>query len=629
MKSVIPRVTRNGNNNGNGHHKIPLKNAVSEPSHEEPPDGGKLIVLTAPLTEAIDHAGYFIQMAMASLPIWMEGVINRKYPKWRDLEKNEDGSARYMPAGVRLVETSLLREHKREDIVACFPEDLHKFIGPRTRVVAVSTHNPLGVTFAAGVYTSIFGSSRMPINSHYARELFATIKSNPYRQNFKVIVGGSGGWQITQTNSFDELSVDCVVEGRSESVDTLELFRKAIQLEELPRQIDVKHPLDREGILFPDSRTTFGVVEMTTGCGRRCKFCVPDLNPQIDLPKEKIMEAVRANVREGNKQISLATEDMFIWGQVHTDTPFYFPNREALVDLYSQIVNTPGVEQHVLSHSTIAPAVVDPLLIKQLSELLLPKSPIHFPYLSSHPEKKALAPLIGLETGSVRMAKQIMPSKGVPFHIEDWPSLVLEGLRVLNENNWFPAMTLIVGNPGETDEDVMATLDLIYEMERRGLFAFLIPSIFTPLHDTRMENAKGVTQTHQLTPLQWQLMMKCWKMNLRPGQYSWWGPTAWRVGSIGMWLYKLRRLNGPNFTWPLWMFSGALSEKRLNRMGKIYMGKPLKVKTRKELIATLRPHDLQFLRADNGDLPDGYTHGVSLAGTAPWSKLQEPASQLA
>ena len=40
--------------------------------------GGKLIVLTAPLTEAIDHAGYFIQMGMASMPIWMEGVMNNK-----------------------------------------------------------------------------------------------------------------------------------------------------------------------------------------------------------------------------------------------------------------------------------------------------------------------------------------------------------------------------------------------------------------------------------------------------------------------------------------------------------------------------------------------------------------------
>src|SRR5258705_6416416 len=459
---------------------------VSQIVSEGPADGGRLIVLTAPLTEAIDHAGYFIQMAMASLPIWMEGVINRKYPQWREVEHNEDGSARYMPAGVRLVEKSLLREYRGDDVVACFPDDLHKFVGPRTRVVAVSTHNPLGVTFAAGVYTSIFGSSKMPINSHYSRELFATIKSNPYRDNFKVIVGGSGGWQIIQTDTYDELGVDCVVEGRSESADTVELFRKAIEQEELPCRVEVKHTLDREGILFPDTRTSFGVVEMTTGCGRRCQFCLPDLNPQIDLPKDQIMKAVRANVREGNKQISLATEDMFIWGQVHTDTPFYFPNREALVDLYSDIVNTPGVEQHVLSHSTIAPAVVDPTLIKQLSDILLPQSPIHLPYLSSHPQKKALTPLIGLETGSVAMGKKIMPSKGVPFSIEDWPSVVIQGLTVLNANNWFPAMTLIVGNPDETDEDIMATLDLIYEVERRGLFAFFIPSIFTPLHDTRM-----------------------------------------------------------------------------------------------------------------------------------------------
>ena len=89
-----------------------------------------------------------------------------------------------------------------------------------------------------------------------------------------------------------------------------------------------------------------------------------------------------------------------------TDTPFFFPNREALLDLYSEIVNFPGVEHHVLSHCTMAPAVVDPELIRQLSDLLLPKSPIHLGRLSSHPEKKALVPLIGLETGSARMAKQ-------------------------------------------------------------------------------------------------------------------------------------------------------------------------------------------------------------------------------
>ncbi|HSB15491.1 MAG TPA: radical SAM protein [Bryobacteraceae bacterium] len=597
---------------GNPGNSLPdaQSDIVGTPLQE--PNGGKRIVLSAPLTETVDHAGYFIQMALASLPARLEGIINSRYPRWRDLERNSDGSARWMPAGVRLLEAALLRQYPREELVACYPDDLERFIGPKTKLVAVSTHNPLGVTFAAGVYTSVFGSSREPINSHYAKQLFATIKANPNRANFKVIVGGSGGWQIIQTDTWDELGVDCVVEGRSESEDTMELIRRAIRGEPLPRKLEVAHPKDRDSILVPENRTTFGVVEMTTGCGRRCNFCVPDLNPQLDVAKEKIMRGVLTNVRQGNTQISLATEDMFIWGQVRTGVPFYFPNREALLDLYSEIVGTPGVEKHLLSHATIAPSVVDPLLIEKLSDVLLDKSPIHLPTHSSHPRKKILSPLIGLETGSVRLARAIMPGKAVPFSIDDWPSVVVQGLTVLNRNNWFPVMTLMIGNPGETDEDVKATLDLVYEIERRGLFAFLVPSIFTPLHDTRMEKKKGVTETRNLSPLQWQLMMKCWKMNLRPGQYSWWGPTAWRLGAIGLWLYKLRRVNGPNFTWPLLMFASAVPERVMERMGKIYIGKPIAIKSRKELLATVKREHWVHLRRDTGDLPDDYEASVTV-----------------
>ncbi len=575
---------------------------------------GKLIVLTAPLTEMIDHAGYFIQMAMASLPIWMEKVIlDRKYPEWRKVRRFEDGSAVSVPAGLRVVERVMEREFGAENVVVCYPEDLPRFIGPATRVVAVSTHNPLGVTFAAGVYTSIFGSSKRPVNAHYADLAFEEIRKSPHRDKFKLIVGGSGGWQIIQTGYAEEMGVDCVIDGRAESQDTIAAFRRAIEGEDLPVKIEVEHPPDSSEIIFPEKPTTFGVVELTTGCGRRCKFCMPDLNPQIDLPKDSIMGAVEANVRNGNKQISLATEDMFIWGQVHTDVPFFFPNREALIDLYKSVVDTPGVEQHVFSHCTMAPAVVDPELIRQFSELLLDKSPIHLPALSSHPKNKALVPLIGLETGSVRMAREVMPSKGVPFKIDDWPSVVLRGLEILNRNNWFPMLTLMVGNPGETDEDVKETLDLIYEMERRGLFGFLVPSVFTPLEGTRMEDGKGVSRTQDLSPLQWQLIMQCWQLNLRPGLQSWWGPLSYRLGGLLLWAFRLRRTNGPNFTWPMLNFCGALPRNWMQRTGRIYAGKELRVKTRAELLANIRPNYWKYLREDNGDIPQMAAEPVSAA----------------
>jgi len=38
-------------------------------------------------------------------------------------------------------------------------------------------------------------------------------------------------------------------------------------------------------------------------------------------------------------------------------------------------------------------------------------------------------------------------------------------------------MTLIIGAPGETAEDVQETLDLIFEIERRGLHVILVPSV--------------------------------------------------------------------------------------------------------------------------------------------------------
>ena len=57
-------------------------------------------------------------MSMASLPMWLEGILNKKYPHWREVEYNTDGSAKYMPAGLRVLEASLLRHYPAADIAA-------------------------------------------------------------------------------------------------------------------------------------------------------------------------------------------------------------------------------------------------------------------------------------------------------------------------------------------------------------------------------------------------------------------------------------------------------------------------------------------------------------------------------
>jgi radical SAM superfamily enzyme YgiQ (UPF0313 family) len=419
--------------------------------------------------------------------------------------------------------------------------------------------------------------------------MFDTIQQCRQRHPFSVVLGGSGAWQIEETGTAAEFGIDTVVSGRAESRDVIDLFGRALAGEALPRRIDAHHPHDAAQLLVPESRTSFGVIEMTTGCGRRCAFCQPDLNPRISVSRDQILTAVRANVAAGNRQVSLATEDMFVWQTDEAGLPFFVPNRTALLDLYRRIVEYPGVEEVTLSHATIAPALVDPDLIAELSALLLDRSPIRLRSVSTHRERRALAPLIGIETGSVRVARQIMAGKALPFDIKDWPHIVLNGLEILNRNNWFPVCTLIVGSPGETDEDSRATLDLLYEAERRGLHGMWVPSIFTPLVRTRMQNGEGIRETRHLSPLQWQVIMKAWAMASRIGLQSTWGKWSFGMGALVLWATRLRRLNGPNFTWPLLQFSGVVPERWLERSGVLYGGQPLPVRTRDDLLNTVRP----------------------------------------
>ena len=51
------------------------------------------------------------------------------------------------------------------------------------------------------------------------------------------------------------------------------------------------------------------------------------------------------------------------------------------------------------------------------------------------------------------------------------------------------------------------------------------------------------------------------------------------------------------------MFSSALPERLMYKMGKLDERTPLRIKTRAELLASIKPNYWKFLREDNGDLP--------------------------
>jgi hypothetical protein len=99
---------------------------LGQPGRRMSRHAGAPIVLTAPSTKSIDHPGFFIQMSLASIPGWMEWVIDKKYLTWRDVPRNADGRAGTAPARARGPACEGVWRRSR---AVCYPDQLPDFIG--------------------------------------------------------------------------------------------------------------------------------------------------------------------------------------------------------------------------------------------------------------------------------------------------------------------------------------------------------------------------------------------------------------------------------------------------------------------------------------------------------------------
>jgi hypothetical protein len=467
---------------------------------------GKKIVLAASDSESSEYMrSTWRQMLLATLPAKYAQALGTDICLRNEVAP--DGQARYVPHGLRIVEALLLQKFAPEDIAVCYPGQLHQFVGSETRVVGIHAHNPLGITFATDIYAHFYGGTHIePINAAEFRKLITHPAIRLHKSHLKIIVGGPGSWQIEKKGLQDEWLIDTIVDGEAEDV-VLPLFEAALRGEPLPRKVECKSP-KLSAIPRIKHRATFGVVEITRGCGRGCQFCSVALRAGKSIPLPQILDNVRTQVAEGADTILLTTEDLFLYEQ----GPRFKTNVPALKKLLTSVTSVPGVKHIMLTHGTMAPVLVEPGMIEELS----PEA-VHFSVnqhkSSSHPDQRYANLFIGLETGSVRLFREYMKGKSYPFRPEQWPDVVLKGMEILNKNNWFPFCTFILGLPGEKPEDTKQSLDLLYALKDAKWC--VVPTLFVPLEDTRLEKkgAQGA-QLFKLTDLQWEFFFTCWRYNL-------------------------------------------------------------------------------------------------------------------
>lgn len=518
---------------------------------------GKKIVLAASTSESSEYLNStWRQMLLGTLPsrysrfpFYMIDV------NWQN-ETREDGQAVAVPNGLRVVESILLEKFSSEDIAVCYPDQLDLFVGEDTRVVGIHAHNPLGITFATDVYVHFYGKKTEPINAAEFRRLITHEAIQKHKDHLKVIVGGPGSWQIEKKNLQDEWGIDCIVEGEAEDI-VLDLFERAVRGESLPRRIEGNSP-KMENIPTTVNRSTFGVVEVTRGCGRGCQFCSIALRKGRSLPLEHILENVRIQVAGGAETIMITTEDIFLYEQ----GPRFDTNVPALKKLFKSICEVPGVKNIMLSHGTMSPIVRNPELLEELSPYAVDYS-IHQHPASTHPEKKYSSLFIGLETGSPRLFNQFMKGKAYPYKAEQWHDVVLKGMDLMNKHNWFPFTTFIVGLPGETEDDTKKSLDLLHALKDAKWVA--IPTLFVPLEETRM-GAQESAKLAKLTELQWEFFFTCWRYNLDFYRND---PGFQRRFNLGVPIYYYsmgRRMFGKQMKYPLMRlahFPERMLQKRL------------------------------------------------------------------
>lgn len=501
---------------------------------------GKKIVLAASTSESTEYLrSTWRQMLLATLPARYATLMNTDWAT--QTETWPDGQAKYVPNGLRVVESLLLEKFKAEDVVVCYPDQLHLFVGPETKVVGIHAHNPLGITFATDVYAYFYGREVEPINASEFRRLILHPVLRQHKSHLKIIVGGPGSWQIEKKDLQDEWLIDTLVYGEAEDV-VLPLFEKAVSGEPLPRKVEGHSPM-LESIPPIRHRSTFGAVEITRGCGRGCQFCSVALRAGKSIPLDQILANVRTQVAEGADTILFVTEDLFLYEQ----GPKFDTNVPALKRLFEEVAAVPGVNYLSLTHGTMSPVLTNPTMMEELAPVAVGRS-VHQHKSSTHPDKRFQTLFVGIETGSPRLFDQYMKGKAYPFRSEQWPEVILKGMELLNKNNWFPFCTWILGLPDEKPEDTKLSLDLLHSLK----FAkwSVVPTLFTPLEDTRLEN-KESAKLFQLTDLQWEFFFTCWRYNL----------DFWRNTPKVQWMFNLgvpvyyfalgRKLFGNQILYPL------------------------------------------------------------------------------
>ena len=466
------------------------------------------VMLSADVTNfSSPDIGFFLPSFFPGAP-WEQIPFIVRYPLERMMFKGvptKSGVVYDCIYGLRKFEAILLKAGI--DCAVYSPYEIEKYAGD-AKIFGISAMDPLGLGPVSVTSMGLFGNKKYNLTGDPAdfKAPLSLIKFTELIKKLKqfdkpIIVGGSGANQFELLpQEIDNLGIDCVFVGDAEVEGAL-LIKKALQGEKLPKIVRAKNVPKEVEIPTIVNPVSWGLIEISRGCDRHCKFCDPSVRQFRWIPVERIIKEIKVNFRV-TKNVTLMSEDVFRYGVEQHE---WVPNW-GLVNLVKEVKKIPGIGPISLSHACLAAALAAPEQIEALKEELnLSKD--HYSSVQA-----------GVETGSIRLAAKYMPFKGAPFEADEWPEIVLQSWKLLTQNYIYPAGTLMLGLD-DTEEDIQATIDLVKKLNRYPGMCW--PLTFMPLGALRSQQREHFyTDWEIMSPKAQELFLLCIKHMLDQSEKS-------------------------------------------------------------------------------------------------------------
>lgn len=432
----------------------------------------KSIILTSDETNFLNpQMGFFIPGFIPSLPRNKipKGIryLLEKYMFYKIPHKN--GEVYQCIYGLRKIEAILL--DAKFDCKIISPQVIEQYADDAA-VFGVYSMDPLGIGPVTATLQGVFGDPRYNVLGNdqyydppYTHLKFKALIERLQKFNKPIIVGGSGASQFDSfPEAQNELGIDHLIIGDVEE-EAAKIFNKLLKGEKLPKVIHCGHLPENIEIPTIKKPVSWGLVEISRGCDRHCKFCDPQMKRFRWIPKNKIIQEAKVNLQMSS-EISLMSEDVFRYG---CRSRQWKPDW-GLVDLVNDLKELPNLESISLSHACLSSALAAPEQIEALSEELnLSKDN----YLAVQP---------GIETGAIHLIEEYMPYKAAPFDPEQWHDVVIDGWKLLSKNHIYPAATLMIGLE-DNEEDIQETISMMKQIMK-------YPGMFWPLYFSSLGNLR-------------------------------------------------------------------------------------------------------------------------------------------